>query len=160
MAIQVLLITASGETTLNNLEPSSETAIPCPVSASDGVTKPIVILVVEDEAFVREITSEVLETAGYRVLKARNAGEAHRIWDRCGHDIDLLLTDMVLPDQNGGILAEFCRSLNSDLHVIFTSGYPEGFVSQTSTETKCVSYLPKPFSSEGLLREVRDLLSR
>ena len=149
----------TGEITLNNLGPCFQTAIPCPVSATEKV-KPNVILVVEDEALVREITCEVLEDAGYRVMKARNAGEAHHIWNRCGKIIDVLLTDMVLPDQNGGTLAEFCRSSNSDLHVIFTSGYPQGFVSEDSIQKKGVSYLPKPFSCEGLLREIRDLLSQ
>lgn len=120
---------------------------------------PKTILLVEDEAFVREITCEILESAGYRVLKARNAAAAKNIFEHYGNAVQLLLTDVVLPGQNGRDLANELRTMNSGLRVIFISGYPENVVSQTGNPADRMFYLPKPFSSESLLRKVWELLT-
>jgi len=81
-----------------------------------------VILLVEDEGFVREVTSEVLESAGYRVLKTANAAEA-RFAFCLGEKVGLLLTDVVMPGQNGYDLARELRAICPSLRIIFTSGY-------------------------------------
>jgi CheY-like chemotaxis protein len=82
------------------------------------------ILLVEDESFLREVTCEILESAGYRVLKARTATEAISVFDECRTIVRLLLTDVVLPGQNGRDLATDLRNVSPKLKIIFTSGYP------------------------------------
>jgi len=82
------------------------------------------ILLVEDEAFLREVTCEILESAGYRVLKTRNATEAASAFYQYKTIVKLLLTDVVLPGQNGRDLANDLRSVCRELKVIFISGYP------------------------------------
>ena len=82
------------------------------------------ILLVEDESFLREVTCEILESAGYRVLKARTAPEAISAFDEYKTIVRLLLTDVVLPGQNGCDLATDLRSISPKLKIIFTSGYP------------------------------------
>jgi len=80
------------------------------------------ILLVEDETFLREVTSEILECAGYRVLKTRNAAEALSVFSECKAIVRLLLTDVVLPGQNGRDLANDLRSVSPKLKIIFISG--------------------------------------
>jgi two-component system cell cycle sensor histidine kinase/response regulator CckA len=80
------------------------------------------ILLVEDEAFVREMTGEILESAGYRVLKARNAAEGLCAFRQYQKIVRLLLTDVVLPRQNGRDLANDLRAISPNLKTIFISG--------------------------------------
>jgi CheY-like chemotaxis protein len=114
------------------------------------------ILLVEDEAFVREVTHEVLESAGYRVVTARNAMEALAERERVSH-VDLLLTDMVLPGKSGRALARDLRSLQPRLAVLFVTGYatPLAEIKAALPAEEC---LPKPFSAAALLRKVREML--
>jgi two-component system, cell cycle sensor histidine kinase and response regulator CckA len=86
-----------------------------------SVEKPVILLV-EDEPLVRKVTCEVLQSAGYRVLKAKNTAEAIHTFSRHGEEIDLLLTDVVMPGRSGRELARELRGICSDLKTIFTSG--------------------------------------
>lgn len=115
--------------------------------------EPRTILLVEDEEFVREVAIEVLRTAGYRVLSAKNAAEALQLYDDAGHDIDLLLTDVILPGENGRALAERLRRENPLLPVLLETGYAEQMVRETGEQC-----LAKPFSSDDLLGRVRELM--
>ena len=115
------------------------------------------ILFVEDEAFVREVTSEVLQSAGYRVLAAKNAVEAQCIYDARHKDVGLLLTDVVLPGETGRALAGRLRRGNPRLKVLLVTGYVEQMGLQEAMPEEC---LAKPFSTEVLLRRVRQLLDR
>lgn len=118
------------------------------------------ILLVEDEAFVREVTGDILESAGYRVLKARNAAEALRAFRQYQKIVRLLLTDVVLPGQNGRDLANDLRAICPNLRTIFISGYPENAVTQHGLPEDGMFYLPKPFSLESLTRKVRQVLEQ
>lgn len=80
------------------------------------------ILVVEDEAFVREAACDILESEGYRVLRARNAAEAQAAFRRQQGSVQLLLSDVVLPGQNGPALAKDLRTSRPTLKAIFISG--------------------------------------
>jgi two-component system, cell cycle sensor histidine kinase and response regulator CckA len=119
------------------------------------------ILLVEDEEYVRSVTRNILENSGYRVLEAGSGPEALRVWESAGPKIDLLLTDIVMPEgMNGRRLAEELRGRKTSLKVIFQSGY-DGEVVSTSTDflyrtSSC--YLQKPTSSRELLRTVRNCL--
>lgn len=118
------------------------------------------ILLVEDEAFVREITGEILEAAGYRVLKTMNASEATRAFHRYRPIVRLLLTDVVLPGRNGRELANELRNVSPKLRIIFISGYPENAVTKNRLPENGMFYLPKPFSSQSLTRAVRQVMQQ
>jgi CheY-like chemotaxis protein len=115
------------------------------------------ILLVEDEGFVREVTKEVLQSAGYRVLMASNATEA-LAHGECLRQVDLLLTDIVLPGKDGRALAGVLRSLQPNLAVLFVSGYPLRLAEIAAAEP-AEAWLPKPFSVAALLQKVRQVLS-
>jgi len=113
------------------------------------------ILLVEDEAFVREVTSEVLQDAGYRVLGAGNAAEALQVYERHCGVVDLLLTDVVLPGESGRTLAHRLQQRNPALQVLLVTGYGEQITQDHANEAEC---LPKPFSSAALLQRIRQML--
>lgn len=120
--------------------------------------KPLTILLVEDEGFVREVACKVLETAGYRVLSTRNAAEAKRKFRSCEEGIELLLTDIVLPGRDGLTLANELRAICPTLKTIFMSGYPENAVTLAGLHKQQGLYLHKPFSTESLIGMIRRTL--
>jgi len=142
---------------VNQTEPVSGT-IPQPLPLTSGTQleeKRATILLVEDETLVREVMFETLVWAGYRVLKASNAAEARTAFRRCRKVVGLLLTDVVLPDQNGKDLAYDLRMMCPDLKAILVSGYPEHTVAQPASVDDGMLYLPKPFTADSLVQKVR-----
>jgi two-component system cell cycle sensor histidine kinase/response regulator CckA len=127
-----------------------ESAIEC---RNSGET----ILFVEDEAFVREVISEVLRSAGYRVLTASSAAEAVSVFDACREDLQLLLTDVILPGETGRVLAAKLRRKKVGLRVLLVTGYTEEVTQVQAQQDEC---LRKPFSTAVLLRRVRQLLDQ
>jgi two-component system cell cycle sensor histidine kinase/response regulator CckA len=113
------------------------------------------ILLVEDETFVRDVTSEVLQAAGYGVLSAKNATEAVHQYERHCGVVDLLLTDVVLPGESGRTLAHRLQQRNPSLQVLLVTGYGEQMTRDPAHEAEC---LPKPFSSAALLQRIRQML--
>ncbi len=132
-------------------------AIEWPGTEENASSGAATILYVEDEAFVREVTCEVLRSAGYRVLSAKNAAEATRMYEKTGCDVELLLSDVVLPGESGLVLAGKLRRANPQLKILLVTGYPEQMGVQDAMHAEC---LAKPFSSEVLLERVRGLLDR
>ena len=118
------------------------------------------VLVVEDEEPLRNLVSEVLRHAGYTVLAAGTGGEALETWARHRHEIDLLLTDMMMPEgMSGRELAEKILAEEPVLRVMFTSGYPlEAIGSDLAKSGHC--FLQKPYSPIALARSVRECLDR
>jgi CheY-like chemotaxis protein len=117
------------------------------------------ILFVEDEAFVRDVTSEVLRSAGYRVLVAKTADEAAQLNDQHLGQVDLLLTDVILPGRSGRTLANDLKLRCPSIAVLIVSGYMQQWTASDAggwTE-EC---LPKPFSAVVLLRRVREALNQ
>ena len=117
------------------------------------------ILLVEDEEFVRKVTSEVLESAGYRLVSARCAAEALEAQRTCSEPVDLLLADLVLPGTSGHQLAHEFAGLCPHARILLMSGYAEqlalGGLSAHGREC-----LAKPFSTRSLLRRVRQALDK
>ena len=113
------------------------------------------ILFVEDEAFVRDVTREVLQSAGYRVLTAKNAADAICLYQQNSGNVDLLLSDVILPGETGCALACKLRRENPFLKILLVTGYAEQMGLQ---KIKPEEFLAKPFSTETLLRRVRQLL--
>jgi CheY-like chemotaxis protein len=115
------------------------------------------ILLAEDEAFVRKATSEALESAGYRVVVAGSAAQALEANRNCGEQVDLLLSDLVMPGISGHELANELLVLCPNLRVLLMSGYAEQLaLCQLSSYGR--KYLAKPFSIPALLRRVREVL--
>ena len=116
------------------------------------------ILLVEAEKFVREVAGEILLSAGYRPLSARCAEEARRLFYE-HEDVHLLVTDVVLPDDNGADLAQELSMRRPELKTIFISGYPENAVPRVGAQEHDFRYyLPKPFSSESLITKIKQVL--
>jgi len=113
-----------------------------------------IVLLVEDEAFVRKVTCEVLRAAGYRVLTAKNAEEAKQVYDLHRGNVALLLSDVILPGENGRALARVLKRENPELKVLMITGYAEQMGACAARE-EC---LAKPFSSVALLRKVGQML--
>jgi signal transduction histidine kinase/CheY-like chemotaxis protein len=115
------------------------------------------VLVVEDEEAVRALTSEGLRDLGYEVLAAGGGAEALTILDQ-NPKIDLLFTDIVMPEINGRQLADEAKKRRPNLKVLFTTGYTRNAVVHNGTLDPGVRLLGKPFTLEQLSRIVRDVL--
>jgi two-component system, cell cycle sensor histidine kinase and response regulator CckA len=116
------------------------------------------ILLVEDEDAVRSVAARVLLNQGYTVLQARNGEEALNLLDEMGDKIDLILTDVVMPDMGGLVLAEKLRAQRLDLKLLYMSGYSEGDKLQPGRGNYDIPFLQKPFSAESLTLKVREVL--
>jgi PAS domain S-box-containing protein len=118
------------------------------------------ILVVEDEPALRELVQEILEKKGYRVLEAATGPQALKIWDEHKDDIDLLLTDMMMPEGvSGRDLAERVLQDRADLKIIYSSGYSLDVVGHESAYTEGTNFLQKPYDPDTLARMVRECLN-
>jgi two-component system cell cycle sensor histidine kinase/response regulator CckA len=115
------------------------------------------ILLVEDEPIVRDVTREVLEHAGYRVLESSGPEEAIRLAGEHAGQIGLLLTDVVMPGMNGADLAVRLQSKQPDLIAIFMSGYAESDVLRKVREGHAI-HIQKPFTVDSLLSRIAEAL--
>ena len=117
-----------------------------------------VILVVEDSDLVRELVIDTLASYGYRVLSASRGEEAVALVEHHDGEIDVLLTDVVMPGMNGRELAERLVAVRPTLKVLFTSGYPSDMILRQGASGGH-AFIEKPYLPEELGRAVRRLLS-
>jgi PAS domain S-box-containing protein len=116
------------------------------------------VLVVEDDEQLRRLTHRALASQGYTVLEADRGSTALDIARRHKGAIDLLLTDVIMPDTNGRKLAETLRPTRPGLRVLYMSGYPDGAIANHGMLEPGVAYLAKPFTTEAVVRKVREVL--
>jgi two-component system, cell cycle sensor histidine kinase and response regulator CckA len=116
------------------------------------------ILVVEDEEVVRHLICTVLGEAGYNVLCADSAEEGLRFGREQEKPIDLLVTDIVMPDMNGPTLARALAPSQPDMKVLFVSGYSDADISDQGVVEPGLTVLQKPFTQESLAGKVREML--
>ena len=116
------------------------------------------VLLVEDEPSVRGLAARVLRNQGYEVLEAVNGDEALQIANRHKGKIDLLLTDVVMPQIGGKELYDQLKPMRADLKVLFTSGYTETAILHQGELPPGVAFLQKPFSPIFLTHKVREIL--
>lgn len=116
------------------------------------------VLVVEDETGVRQLTRQILELKGYRVLEAENARRALRLAETFPDPIDLLVTDVVMPKLNGDELASRLKKIRPNLKVMFMSGYADSVIAEHGVLEPGTPFLQKPFSLEELASKVRETL--
>jgi two-component system, cell cycle sensor histidine kinase and response regulator CckA len=114
------------------------------------------ILLVEDEGAVREMAARTLERAGYTVIAVSRPSEAFAIFQTEQARISLLLTDIVMPEMHGPVLAERLVTQHPDLRVVFVSGYNE-IVPGTAGGAR-MPFLPKPFTAAALIAAVNSAL--
>ena len=137
------------------VEAPVEPASPAGQTAARGTET---ILVAEDEPMLRELVRELLRQTGYRVLEAANGVEALKVWDEHNGEIDLLLTDMVMPEGlSGRELAQQLKSRSPDLPVIYTSGYSAEVMGEDADLTG-MHFLAKPYQAPQLMKLVADCL--
>ena len=116
------------------------------------------VLLVEDAAAVRAVARQVLQRQGYRVLEASEGEDALRLAARHQGTIDLVVTDVVMPRVGGRELAERLLVVRPETRVLYMSGYTDDSVVRHGILEGGVAYLQKPFSPEGLVRKVREVL--
>ena len=121
-------------------------------------TRSEVILVVEDEDRIREVTAEALSELGYTVLHAASATQALQILES-RPEIGLLFTDIVMPDMNGRRLVEAALKLRPYLKVLYTTGYTRNAVVHNGVLDPAVNFIAKPFSFDQLGQKIREVLS-
>ena len=130
-----------------------EARTPPPRAAGEGT-----VLVVEDNATVRDLVAELLEQFGYTVVTAANGDEALSIAAAHEASIDLLVTDVVMPGMSGQELAAALTASRPGLQVLFTSGYTEQAIANHGVLLPGARFLEKPFTSDQLARALSDVL--
>ena len=135
----------------------AETGVRAPGAAAAPAGKSATILLVEDEDAVRKVTEGMLNRAGYRVLSAATPREASGIFDAHAAEIDLLVSDVVMPETHGPELARQFASRRPDLRVLFVSGHSDTMPMRTTAPSR-TAFLAKPFTSASLVGAVGDLL--
>ncbi|MDQ2856406.1 MAG: PAS domain S-box protein, partial [Acidobacteriota bacterium] len=113
------------------------------------------ILLVEDEAQVRGIVQQILESLGYCVMTAENGEQAMTVASAHAGDIDLVITDVVMPQMGGRELAERLGTLRRNLRVVFMSGYTDDAIVRHGLMDDRLIFIQKPFTADALARKVR-----
>ncbi len=137
-------------------EPVTPTAL-APEGASDFAGSETILLA-EDAEPLKKLATSFLEARGYRVLAARNGEEALQLASQHSGQIHLLLTDVVMPGMNGRVLAERLLPKYAELKVLYMSGYTDSFIAGHGVLEQGTVLLHKPFTEEGLLEKVREVL--
>jgi hypothetical protein len=118
------------------------------------------VLLAEDEDAVRQFARRALQSAGYRVLVARDGPDAVGVAARHDGPIHALLTDVVMPGMSGPDLARQLASLRPEIRVLFMSGYTADEIGDHGELAPDTAFLQKPFSPEGLTAKIEELLRR
>jgi len=137
-------------------EPAAPELVVSPLPGGGSET----ILLVEDEDAVRNLTRRVLERHGYRVLSAPSGEAALEVSMRHVGPLHVLLTDVVMPGVSGPKLAELLQAERPDLRLIFMSGYAAPALEQRILLDPAMAFLQKPFTTEQLVRRVREVLDK
>jgi PAS domain S-box-containing protein len=141
-------------------------AHPAPVEEHTSIEVPALphghqelVLLVDDEAAVRDITRQTLETYGYKVLLAADGAEAVTLYSKQQNDISVVLTDMMMPVMDGYTTIQVLRRMNPDVRIIATSGLASNGSMTRATGAGAHQFLAKPYNAETLLRTVHRTLS-
>jgi DNA-binding NtrC family response regulator len=116
------------------------------------------ILVVEDEEAVRNFVQQVLKEQGYRVLSASSAAEAKEVFKKNGWEVALLLTDVVMPGENGFELYKNLAGRRPSLKILYMSGYAMDTLIQEGEMSSDIPMLQKPFHPKVLSKKIREIL--
>jgi two-component system cell cycle sensor histidine kinase/response regulator CckA len=150
----------------HHAEPEVETE----VHATNGAAKPDAkprtdltgqgtILLVEDEEGLRSLNARGLRSRGYSVIEASNGVEAMEALEQEGGVVDLVVSDVVMPEMDGPTLLKAMRDRNPEIKVIFVSGYAEDAFEKSLPENQQFSFLPKPFTLSQLVAAVKETMA-
>ena len=116
------------------------------------------ILVVEDEDALRELAVRILKKQGYKVLEARDGGEALMLCEKYREPIDLILSDVIMPRMSGREVVERLLGIHPEAKTLYMSGYTDNVIIHHGVLDKGTKFIPKPFTIDGLARKVREVL--
>jgi hypothetical protein len=116
------------------------------------------VLLVEDEPAMREVTRRILARNGYQVITAASGREAVDAATNCQDDIAVLVTDVIMPGMQGKEVAERVRGLQPDIAVMFMSGYTQGLLGAQGILEPGINLIEKPFTGTALLKKLREIL--
>ena len=131
---------------------------PAKKEASRDLTGSATVLLVEDEDAVRSFAARALATRGYRVLEASSGVQALDVMSEHGGDVDIVVSDVVMPEMDGPTLLKHLRKTNPQIKIIFVSGYAEEAFRNNLSEDEKFTFLPKPFSLKQLAAAVKEAL--
>ncbi len=131
---------------------------PAPTDSGEREMGSETILLVEDDGLFRELTTEVLELHGYNVVAAAFPEEALRISDERNGDVDMVITDMVMPQMTGVDLVAQLRLSHPDVRVLFMSGYTDVALAHRGVLDPDDAFIRKPFSNKALAAKIREVL--
>jgi two-component system, cell cycle sensor histidine kinase and response regulator CckA len=138
----------------------AETAKAAKMASAASVRGDETVLVVEDQDEVRAVARRILMTNGYRVIESRNGAEALTLLHALEFNVDLVLTDAVMPQMGGPELVRALKAEDPLLPVVMVSGYTDKELVTYGARELNVPFLPKPFRSDDLLQTVRKALDR
>ncbi len=148
-------------TTFTVLLPRAEGPVGADVAVTGERDRPRgseTIMLVEDEDVVRGIAQRILEAQGYHVVPCSSPADADELFAEVGDSVDLLLSDVVMPDGGGGELYERLLKCRADLKVLFMSGYAPETVAHHGVTVGDTPFLGKPFTPDALAQAVRGVL--
>ncbi|WP_257169035.1 cell cycle histidine kinase CckA [Bradyrhizobium sp. SRS-191] len=117
------------------------------------------ILLVEDEEGLRALNARGLRSRGYSVIEASNGIEAMEALEECNGELDLVVSDVVMPEMDGPTLLKVMREKNPDIKIIFVSGYAEDAFEKSLPENQQFAFLPKPFTLSQLVAAVKETMA-
>jgi two-component system cell cycle sensor histidine kinase/response regulator CckA len=138
-------------------ELAAKTAIAAPVRDLTGHER---ILLVDDEESVRAFSAQALRATGYEVFEADGGEEALEVLEDQDFKIDLMISDVAMPEMDGPTLLKHVRETMPHLKVIFVSGYAEESVRRDIEDDQSVEFLPKPYSLDQINSKVKEVLQR
>jgi len=145
---------------------AGEAAEAAPIDAKSAEAKPMAdltghgtILLVEDEEGLRGLNARGLTSRGYTVLEAGNGVEAIELIESRGGDVDLVVSDVVMPEMDGPTLAKELRTRNPGLKIIFVSGYAEDAFEKNLPDEVKFNFLAKPFTLKQLVAAVKETMA-
>jgi len=163
LTAQLLEATAnqSPERSIVDLNAPANAQQPAPIGANGDDVRPTrskeVILIVEDDAGVRSLTSRMLASYGYAIIEATNGAQALDTIRACGGNVDLVITDAMMPVMNGGELAGVLATEYPHVKVLFMSLYTDDGIVRRGSDSRR-AFIPKPFTQTDLVRKVREVL--
>jgi two-component system cell cycle sensor histidine kinase/response regulator CckA len=137
----------------------AQTAAENVVKTAADLTGQGVILLVEDEEGLRALNARGLASRGYTVIEAGNGVEAMEVLDRQGGKVDLVVSDVVMPEMDGPTLLKELRKKNAETKIIFVSGYAEDAFQKSLPDSADYNFLAKPFTLKQLVAKVKETMA-
>jgi CheY-like chemotaxis protein len=134
---------------------SAEAVVADPLSSPE---RPVTVLVAEDEDMLRAVITRVLWDEGYRTLEARHGGEALHLAELAAPYLDLVVTDVVMPELSGVELGRQVAQRWPSVAILYISAYPANDIFNRGVPDPAIPFLQKPFTPDVLLDKVRQLL--